>query len=100
MTRALPRRTLVAYDIPDDKRRSRVAHLLESYGDRVQFSVFVVDASPARLVRLRSELARAIHPSLDSILLCDLGPTAGVGDSSFAWIGLSRPVTTAGSFIV
>ena len=53
MTRALPRRTLVAYDIPDDKRRSRVAHLLESYGDRVQFSVFVVDAAPARLVRMR-----------------------------------------------
>lgn len=90
----------MAYDIPDDKRRSRVAHLLESYGDRVQFSVFVVDAAPARLVRLRSELTKAIHTSLDSILLCDLGPTAGVGDSAFAWIGLSRPVTTAGSFIV
>ena len=33
---------LVAYDIPDDRRRTRVAKALERLGKRVQFSVFVV----------------------------------------------------------
>lgn len=31
---------VVAYDIPDDRRRLRVARLLERYGERVQYSVF------------------------------------------------------------
>ncbi|MFW6359187.1 MAG: CRISPR-associated endonuclease Cas2, partial [Chroococcales cyanobacterium] len=31
---------LVTYDIPCDKRRKKVADLLEGYGQRVQYSVF------------------------------------------------------------
>ena len=30
----------VAYDIPDDTRRVKLANLLKSYGERVQLSVF------------------------------------------------------------
>jgi CRISPR-associated protein Cas2 len=31
---------LVSYDIPDDRRRTRLAKLLKDYGGRVQYSVF------------------------------------------------------------
>lgn len=31
---------VIAYDIPDDSRRDKVATLLVSYGERVQLSVF------------------------------------------------------------
>ena len=31
---------LVVYDIPDDKRRTKLATFLEGYGRRVQYSVF------------------------------------------------------------
>ena len=31
---------LVVYDIPDDKRRTKLAVFLEGYGRRVQYSVF------------------------------------------------------------
>ncbi|NJN76802.1 MAG: CRISPR-associated endonuclease Cas2 [Synechococcaceae cyanobacterium RL_1_2] len=31
---------VVTYDITDNKRRQKVAHILEGYGSRVQFSVF------------------------------------------------------------
>lgn len=34
------RRTLVIYDIKDNKRRYRIIKVLESYGIRVQYSVF------------------------------------------------------------
>ena len=31
---------VVSYDIPDAKRRTRLAKTLKDYGDRVQYSVF------------------------------------------------------------
>jgi CRISPR-associated protein Cas2 len=31
---------VVSYDIPDDKRRTRVSKVLEDFGERVQYSVF------------------------------------------------------------
>jgi len=34
---------VVAYDISDDRRRSRVARELETWGNRTQFSVFECD---------------------------------------------------------
>jgi CRISPR-associated protein Cas2 len=49
-------RFLIAYDIVSDHRRNRIAHTLESYGDRIQYSVFIVDAKPAKIVRLRAAL--------------------------------------------
>src|ERR1700752_2797768 len=31
---------VISYDIPDDKRRTKLATLMENYGHRVQYSVF------------------------------------------------------------
>jgi CRISPR-associated protein Cas2 len=36
----LEQRHVICYDIPDDKRRVRLAKILDGYGDRVQYSVF------------------------------------------------------------
>ncbi|MBC7317262.1 MAG: CRISPR-associated endonuclease Cas2, partial [Chloroflexi bacterium] len=33
---------VISYDIPNDRHRLRIAHLLEGYGERVQYSVFEV----------------------------------------------------------
>ncbi|MFI9531064.1 CRISPR-associated endonuclease Cas2 [Micromonospora rosaria] len=67
------RRFLVAYDVTYDIRRTKVTKKLESYGDRVQYSVFIVDARPAQLLRLRTQLADLIDQSKDSVVFCDLG---------------------------
>jgi len=99
MSREGARRYLVCYDIPDDRRRNRIAKKLESYGDRIQYSVFVVDVKPARLVRLRSDLRTLIIPSEDSILLCDLGPLTSDWDGRFGFIGVDRPITSNTSII-
>jgi len=90
------RRYLIAYDISDDPRRNRVAKLLESYGDRVQYSVFVCDLKPARLVRLRGELGGLISNTEDSVLTCDLGRVANLSETQFSFIGLCRYVTPTG----
>lgn len=94
------RRLLVAYDIPDDPRRSRLAKVLGSYGDRVQYSVFVVDATPVRIARLRRAVEKMIVLTEDSVLICDLGLARGVESHRFLCLGLQRDVTGADSFVV
>jgi CRISPR-associated protein Cas2 len=81
---------LVSYDVADDKRRTKIAAILSGYGQRLQFSVFVVLASAAQHARLRGELDDAIVASDDQVLLVDLGPADGRGSESFDALG--RPV--------
>lgn len=95
-----PRRWLVAYDITEDHRRERIAHLLDSYGDRVQYSVFIVDARPAKLIRLRAGLAAIMDPLQDSVLFADLGPVAAIIPARFSYLGRHRATTPIGPFIV
>ncbi|BBX73995.1 CRISPR-associated endonuclease Cas2 [Mycobacterium shinjukuense] len=99
MSRSDARRFLIAYDIPDDRRRDRLAKRLERHGDRVQYSVFVVDASPARIARLKNEISTIIVTALDSVLLCDLGLVQNVDHGRFAFIGRSRPIMTSGPIV-
>lgn len=87
---------VVAYDIPDDTRRTRVAKTLEGYGDRLQFSVFVVLARPAKLVRLREELVSKVSQSEDSIALFDLGAYEQARlERTVTFIGVQRDLTPA-----
>ncbi|MGH3437218.1 MAG: CRISPR-associated endonuclease Cas2 [Sciscionella sp.] len=99
MTRDACRRYLVAYDVVNDARRLRVARKLESYGDRIQYSVFVVDVRPARIVRLMQTLEQIINSTDDSILLCDLGPVTALDGQRFVVVGRRRPLTDDGPLI-
>lgn len=68
------RRMLIAYDVSNDARRDRVAVTLQGYGERVQYSVFIIDGRPADFVRLQVMLSGLIDSNTDRVLLCDLGP--------------------------
>jgi CRISPR-associated protein Cas2 len=70
------RRLLVAYDVSDDARRDRVAVALQHFGERIQYSVFLVDGRPADFVRLQVTLNGLIDRATDRVLLCDLGSRA------------------------
>lgn len=78
------KRWVVAYDIPDDRRRLRVAGVLEGFGDRVQHSVFEVLLNDGRMDALARLLGAEIDPQEDRLRLyplcnqcagsiCDLG---------------------------
>ncbi len=56
-------RYAIAYDVPEDGTRIRVARILEGYGWRVQFSVFECDLEPADLERLVRRLRRTLGKS-------------------------------------
>ena len=100
MTSDATHRYLVAYDISDDRRRAKIAKSLQSRGDRVQYSVFVVDIRRARLVRLRTELEALINRDIDSILLCDLGPVQALDQRRFEFLGYSAEITSHGPIVL
>ena len=58
---------IIAYDIADNKRRLRVAKTLESWGYRIQESVFQLRLDTATLARVRSSLAALISDADDVI---------------------------------
>lgn len=59
---------LLAYDIRDCKRLKKVAKRLESYGSRVQYSIFRCRLNREMLEKLRWELAEVMEPE-DSLLV-------------------------------
>lgn len=63
---------VVSYDITHDKRRNKVATILEGYGTRVQRSVFEVNLEPGLLRKMRRELKAAVDKDQDSIRIYTL----------------------------
>lgn len=91
---------VVSYDIPDDRRRTKIAKILQGYGDRIQYSVFIVIARPANLQRLRAKLKQKIIATEDSIAMFDLGPfNEADPEKHLTYLGRSRE-TTATDIIV
>lgn len=70
-------RYLVSYDIANPKRLRKVAKTLESYGTRLQYSVFECPLDGLRLEKLKSALWEIIHHDADQVLFISLGPAAG-----------------------
>lgn len=64
---------LICYDIADAKRLRHTAKACESYGTRLQFSVFESALDTTMLAQLRTELDNIIHHGEDQILFVDLG---------------------------
>jgi CRISPR-associated protein Cas2 len=58
---------VVTYDIPEDKRRTKVHSLLKSYGQWMQYSVFECEVTAAQYAKLRSRLEKLLKPETDSI---------------------------------
>jgi CRISPR-associated protein Cas2 len=63
----------ISYDTPDDKRRRKIAKLLLSVGNRVQYSVFEAHLDNRDLTRLRTKIRRVIDENADSVRFYNLG---------------------------
>jgi len=62
---------LLAYDIRDPKRLARVCKIAESYGERVQYSLFRCRLSRRQLERMNWELAQATDKK-DALLVAPI----------------------------
>ena len=58
---------VIAYDIPDDKRRTKVHKILLGYGTWTQYSLFECFLTRKQLVLLRSKLAEHLVTKEDSV---------------------------------
>lgn len=65
---------VVAYDVADDRRRTRVMKLLEGYGRHVQESVFECDVEPKAYRQLVARLLRMVNLREDNVRLYHLCP--------------------------
>ena len=65
---------VVAYDIPDDKKRNKIAKILEGFGIRVQYSVFECNISYKQFLILKDKIQRIINPSEDRVYFYSLCP--------------------------
>jgi len=58
---------VIAYDITDNRRRTRVANVLDGIGRRVQYSVFEAVIEDERLYPVLRRLEELIVPSEDRV---------------------------------
>ncbi|MCB0185906.1 MAG: CRISPR-associated endonuclease Cas2 [Caldilineaceae bacterium] len=69
MKKAQPGHTLyvIAYDIPNDKRRTKVHKTLSGFGTWTQFSLFECHLSDKQYLQLRQKLDRLLNSEQDSV---------------------------------
>ncbi|WP_337845725.1 CRISPR-associated endonuclease Cas2 [Thermus sp.] len=68
----------IAYDIPDDNRRIKLATLLKSYGERVQLSVFECYLDPKLLEDLKARARKVLDLSEDALRIYPIAGTVEV----------------------
>lgn len=69
---------VVSYDVETTdqagrRRLRRIAKTCQDYGQRVQFSVFECEVTPARWVELKARLLSIMEPTTDSLRFYNLG---------------------------
>jgi len=58
---------VIAYDIPVDKRRNKIASVLKDYGVRVQYSVFECKLRPEDFLKLKNALEKIVNKKEDRL---------------------------------
>lgn len=79
---------VATYDISADSRRSRVAALLQGWGDRVQRSVYVLDITAETLEQIRGRCAGIMDLDVDSLYFMPMCATCWAGTT---YVGQADP---------
>lgn len=58
---------VVAYDIPDNRRRTRLHKALKHFGTPVQESVFECFLTPRQLLQMKQVIERVFHDRTDQV---------------------------------
>jgi len=88
---------VIVYDIPDDRRRSKLSDFLEGYGRRVQYSVFEAFLSLDEMRQLHQKVKRRVKPSEDNVRFYWISAEAV---SRVLTIGSSPPESPPKSYII
>lgn len=78
---------LIAYDIRDPKRWRQIYRIMCGAGDPVQYSVFRCELTDVELHRIQTALWSELNLNEDRIMVVDLGPIDGRGDTCIEYWG-------------
>lgn len=92
---------LISYDVNTEDKAGRrrlrqIAKTCQDYGQRVQFSVFECEVSPARWVELRARLLAIMDASVDSLRFYNLGAD---GQRRIEHVGSKKPIDLDGPLL-
>lgn len=65
---------VVAYDIPDDRRRTKIHKILKGFGQWTEFSLFECFLTKKELLQMRAKLDKYLDTRTDKVrfyLICD-----------------------------
>jgi CRISPR-associated protein Cas2 len=79
---------VVAYDIPNDKRRTKLHNVLSGLGKWTQYSLFEIHLTPKELVALQARLIKLIDEQEDSVRFY---PLCGACLAKVVTIGSPKP---------
>jgi len=88
--------TLVVYDIPDDRRRTRLHKRLLDYGSPVQYSVFECRVDADELKKMQRMIIRTISKRRDHVRIYTLCETC----VSKTWVSGGQEVLSEPTSIV
>jgi CRISPR-associated protein Cas2 len=80
---------VVAYDIPDDKRRTKVHKVLKGFGKWTEFSLFECFLTKKELLTLRGKLDKHLNAKTDRVRIYYLCENCV---AKLATVGLPEPV--------
>lgn len=63
---------IISYDIPNDRRRTKLAKKLVDYIDRIQYSVFAGELSESQLQEITAIVAKIIDNEQDSVIIIEV----------------------------
>lgn len=85
---------IVSYDIPDDRRRTRVHSALQGYGTWVQFSVFECFLDRKQRMKLEARLLKEINQKEDTVRIYGLCDACRAKVEVLGWGDAPREDTT------
>ena len=89
---------VVSYDVPENRRRGRIAQALQDFGgERVQLSVFECYLTARNWTRLQERLGKIIHPEEDSVRLYRLCEQCR---ENVLFLGCAAPIEEPGLRII
>lgn len=67
---------IVVYDIPDNKRRTKLSNFLEGYGRRIQYSVFECFLNLNEMQQLYKAIKKKVNTEKDNVRFYWIAPEA------------------------
>ena len=88
---------IIVYDIPDDRRRTKLSNFLEGYGRRVQWSVFESFISLSEMRELYQKVKKLVLPAEDNVRFYWISDE---GLASTLTIGSEKPTDPPNFYII